>query len=235
MHSIPQSFYGGITTPEWLNCGEIHLWQAPNEVGGEEYQKLRELLSPDEIARASRFRFEHDRMQYVVGRTLLRLLLAAYLQTDARTIGFHYTSKGKPELLGADEQRKLQFNLAHSGGMILLGFTRTRKIGVDVEQIRQDLEVNEIAERFFSTSERLYLASLPLSQRFDAFFRFWTRKEALLKGTGEGLSVTLDSFSVFSKHDADFCRLQTDGTQWLIQDVSVAAGYAAALAIECDD
>lgn len=238
VHAIPRSFYGGITTPEVLKGGEIQMWQAPNEVDSEDYQELRQLLSTDEMERAARFRFERHRMQYVIGRSLLRILLAGYLQADARKISFHYTSKGKPELPSGGQECSLQFNIAHSGDIILLGFTRNRKIGVDVEQIREDVEVDEIAQRFFSLLERQHLASLPPSQRYGAFFRFWTRKEALLKGTGEGLSVSLDLFSVLSNPDEDSCVLQADGERkWLIQDVEVGAGYAGAVAVKygnCD-
>ena len=225
--------YGEIKPPGRLQPGEIQIWQAFNEVAEQDYSKLKELLSSDEIERASRFRFERHRMQYVIGRSLLRILIAAYLQEDAGAIRFHHTSKGKPELLSADNAAGLHFNMAHSGRIILFGFIRNQKIGIDIEEIRKDIEIDEISERFFSPSERTYLASLPLSLRYDEFFRCWTRKEALLKATGEGLSVGLSSFSVFSNSDKDSCRVQIgDSDRWLIQDVDVGIGYAGAAALE---
>lgn len=228
-----RSPYGDITPPGPLQSGEIQVWHAFNEVDEQDYSKLKELLSLDEIERASRFRFERHRMQYVIGRSLLRMLIAAYLQEDARAIRFHHTAKGKPELLSADNAAGLHFNIAHSGRVLLFGFTRNRKIGIDVEEIRKDVEIDEIAQRFFSPSERGYLASLPLALRYDEFFRCWTRKEALLKATGEGLSVALSSFSVFSNPEADFCQVKTGDEQtWLIRDVDVGIGYAGAAAVE---
>lgn len=224
--------YGEITPPGPLQPGEIQIWQAFNEVAEQDYSNLHKLLSSDEIERASRFRFERHRMQYVIGRSLLRILIAAYLQKDARALRFHHTPKGKPELL-SDNESGLHFNIAHSGRIILLAFTRNRKIGIDIEEIRENIEIKEIAQRFFSQPERSYLASLPLSLRYDEFFRCWTRKEALLKGTGDGLSVSLNSFSVFSNPDDDSCQLQTGDTErWLIQDVDVGIGYAGAAAVE---
>lgn len=195
------------------------------------YQSLHQLLSPDESERAGRFRFECHRMQYVIGRGLLRVLLAGYLQTQPGAIRFHYTSKGKPELAG--ETGGIQFNLAHSGRIILLGFSRDRRIGIDLEEIRKDIDIDEIAERFFSPVERHYLASLPIARRYGEFFRCWTRKEALLKGTGEGLSVTLDSFSVLPSDDENSCSLRTEtDREWLIQDLDLGLTYVGAAAIE---
>jgi 4'-phosphopantetheinyl transferase len=232
--SIPQAFSGGIRPPAELQADEIQIWRAPNEVEEQDYPKLNELLSADEVERARKFRFERHRRQYVIGRSLLRILIAAYLQTDARSIRFHYTPKGKPELAPADNASGLHFNVAHSGRIILLGFTRNRRIGIDVEEIRKDVEIDEIAQRFFSVSEQRCLASLPLSQRYDAFFRCWTRKEALLKGTGEGLSVGLDTFSVFSTPDKDENWVSTgDQQKWWIQDVDAGIGYAGAASVEC--
>ena len=232
LHRIPACFFGGIARVESLKGGEIQIWRAPNEVDSEAYESFRELLTADEIERASKFRFERHRMQYVVGRSLLRILLAAYLKVEPRTIRFKYTPKGKPEL-APDGIGNVQFNLAHSGHMILMGFTSGRRIGVDVEQIRGDLEVDEIAERFFSPLERRYLASLPATQRRREFFRFWARKEALLKATGVGLSASLDSFSVLFPGHEHSLRLQAEGEQkWLIQDIDLQPGYAAAVATE---
>jgi 4'-phosphopantetheinyl transferase len=215
-----------------LQRNEIQIWQALNEVDQEDYWKLKELLSADETQRAAAFRFGRHRMQYVIGRSLLRILIAAYVQEDARALRFRHTAKGKPELL-SDNESGLHFNIAHSGRIILLAFTRNRKIGIDIEEIRENIEIEEIAERFFSPPERSYLASLPLSLRYDEFFRCWTRKEALLKGTGDGLSVSLNSFSVFSHPGDVSCQLQLgDAERWLIQDVDVGIGYAGAAAVE---
>lgn len=234
MYSISQKFSGGTPPPAELQADEIQIWRAPNEVGEEDYPKLNELLSADEVERARKFRFERHRKQYVIGRSLLRILIAAYVQTDARSIRFDYTPKGKPQLPSADNGSGLHFNLAHSGRVILLGFTRNRRIGIDIEEIRKDVEIDEIAQRFFSVSEQRCLASLPLSLRYDAFFRCWTRKEALLKGTGEGLSVGLDTFSVFSSPDKEENWVRTgDQQKWLIQDVDAGIGYAGAAAVEC--
>jgi 4'-phosphopantetheinyl transferase len=232
VRSTPESIYRATTANYVLHPDEVEIWQASNDVEAEFYDPLRKLLSPEEVHRAAAFRFERHRQQYVIGHGLLRTLLASYLHTDPCALRFHYTAKGKPELLFSDKELRVQFNMAHSGANILLGFTLDRKIGVDVEEIRSDIEIDDISQRFFSPTERRWLASCPLPQRYHAFFRCWTRKEALLKGTGEGLSVSLDSFDVFSDGNQDRCWLETaDERKWLVQDVELARNYAAAVAV----
>ena len=209
------------------------MWQAPSDLAPHCCDRLRQLLSAEEIKRTADFRFEPHRRQYVIARGLLRMFLASYLHEDPRALHFQYTAKGKPELLFAGQQPGVHFNVAHSGGMILLGFTLGRNIGVDIEEIREDVEIDDISERFFTRSERRWLESLPLSQRHHEFFRCWTRKEAVLKGTAEGLSVALDSIDVLSNPHDDWCSLQTgNNRKWLVQDLALGNNYAAAVAVE---
>lgn len=234
VHSVLEFLHHGTALPQLMPKDEIEIWRSPNDLPTESYGHLRELLSEEEVRRASAFRFECHRKQYIIARALLRRLLAGYLSVEPTVLQFQYTSTGKPYLSGPQLQSNIQFNLAHSGAMILLAFALHRKIGVDIEEIRSDIEINDISQRFFSPSERQWIASLPPARRSDAFFRCWTRKEAFLKGTGDGLSVGLDSFDVVPRPDEESCRLETSGCRtWLVQDLHIEPGYAAAVAIEC--
>ena len=229
----PESLYRAITEYRALQPGEVEIWRSPNDVESHSYERLRTLLLPEELARAAAFRFERHRKQYVLGRSLLRMLLAGYLRLDPLAIRFQYTSNGKPQLLFPSKDCNIQFNMAHSGAIILFGFTLEHRIGVDIEQIRSDVEIDDISQRFFSASERQWIARLPPARRSDAFFVCWTRKEAFLKGTGEGLSAGLDSFDVMSNPEEDGCSLETSSTRkWLIRDLDVEPGYAGAVAVE---
>ena len=90
----------------------------------------------------------------------------------------------------------IRFNVSHSHGIALYAVTRGREVGIDLERIRSDLAVAEIAERFFSRREIAMLRTLPIEAQRQAFFRCWTRKEAYIKARGEGLSLPLDQFDV---------------------------------------
>jgi 4'-phosphopantetheinyl transferase len=110
-------------------------------------------------------------------------------------------------------------------------------VGIDLERIRSDLAVAEIAERFFSRREVAMLRALPTEEQREAFFRTWTRKEAYLKARGEGLSVPLDQFdvSLVPGEPAAVRDTQPDvseASRWSLQELTPAPGYVAALAVE---
>lgn len=90
----------------------------------------------------------------------------------------------------------LRFNMSHSRGLVLLALTCGRELGIDVEYIRYDLKIWEIAARYFSPLEAATLRSLPINMQTEVFFAGWDRKEAYIKARGEGLSLALNQFSV---------------------------------------
>jgi len=198
------------------------------------------VLSPDELTRASRYHFLRDRQRFVASRALLRRILASYLATDPICLSFSYSKKEKPSLGAAHADSGVTFNVSHSGGIALLAFSRRREIGVDVEQLRRDSDLEAIARRFFSTHEQSQLAALPSEERFDAFFRCWTRKEAYIKATGDGLSLPLSQFDVSLAAGEKNALLATrpdssEAGRWLLQEVPAGPGYVAALCVRGQD
>jgi 4'-phosphopantetheinyl transferase len=219
---------------------EVQLWRVDLEAIRGEESRWQRVLSPDELTRASRFHFPRDRQRYVAGRALLRLILAGYLATDPDCMHFVYSSKEKPSLSPAHADSKVSFNVSHSGGIALLAFTRGREIGVDVEQFRSDFELEGIAHRFFSPHEQEQLAAVPAEEKPAAFFRCWTRKEAYIKATGDGLSLPLTQFDVSLKAGEQNALLVTrpdslEVHRWLLRDVPVGPGYIAALCARGQD
>ena len=71
--------------------------------------------------------------------------------------------------------------------MILYAVTRGCPIGVDVEDITAAEWRHGLARRFFARAEVAALEALPPQVQHDAFFRFWTLKEAYIKARGLGL------------------------------------------------
>lgn len=178
------------------------------------------LLSPEERARADRFRHAAARAHFVAGRTALRLLLAKQLGTDPTGIHLGTGPQGKPYLL---HSRDLAFNLAHSGGVVLVALTHSDRLGVDLEEITPNPDLAEIAERMFAPEEQASLRAEPDAQRRD-FFRLWARKEAVLKADGRGLSLGTASFSVLGD------TVVADGQIFYLSDLPVGPTHAAALA-----
>lgn len=163
----------------------LYFWRltAPAEADA-----LARHLSPDEAARAARFVFEKDRIAYRIGRGRLREILGTLTGATPGALRFTYGDHGKPALPGGPA-----FSLSHSGGLACLAVA-DRALGVDIEAHR---EIEEgVAERFFSPTEYAALSALPAPGWTDGFFRCWTRKEAVVKAMGDGLSIPLDRFDV---------------------------------------
>lgn len=194
-------------------------------------------LSADEAARARRFHFEKDRMHYVRCRSALRSLLSGYLAIPGSEICFEYSASGKPRLSAGQNPRGLQFNVSHSGGLALIALGSERRLGVDIEKIRRDVDVSALAERFFSQRERAALRALPDELRVAAFYACWTRKESFLKATGDGLSFPLADFSVTTHPDLDpvIEEIRGDGEAgkgWFLANLPAIDGYGAAVALD---
>ncbi|MGA7302753.1 MAG: 4'-phosphopantetheinyl transferase superfamily protein, partial [Candidatus Sulfotelmatobacter sp.] len=188
------------------------------------------ILSPDELGRANRFHFEKDRLHFSRCRSVLRQLLAGYLQIPATEICFEYSASGKPGLLAEQNPKSLQFNVSHSAGVALIAVGSQHRLGVDIERIRGDVDTGSLAERFFSLRERAGLQLLPDQLRVQGFFACWTRKEAFLKATGEGLSFPLTDFSVTTHPNLEPALEEVSGhteglREWCLADLSVAEGY----------
>ena len=217
-----------------MNKTDIHLWTASLSVTGTEKYSLVEVLSPDERKRADAFRFEKHRNSFIVGRALLRFILARYLRQAPAGITFRYGANGKPALDAAEPI--LHFNLAHSENRVVYAVSEAGELGVDIERVRSLPECESIARHFFSSEECAQLLSVPANERAESFFNCWTRKEAYLKAVGDGLMVPLNSFQVSLLPDqpAAFIRLTGDRypvSQWSLFHLNFPDGYIGALAI----
>jgi 4'-phosphopantetheinyl transferase len=229
-----------MNLPEWSEFNqdyelpeeEVHVWRTTLSMAASGFAQLLHLLSPDERERALRFHFEIDQRRSVIARGYLRLLLGRILDTPAESLRFESNEFGKP---GLATSQSLQFNVSHSGELILIAIARHRAVGVDVERIRTDLELDSIAARFFSANERKILSSLVGPARCQAFFACWTRKEAYVKATGLGLSVALDQFDVSLLPHEEPGLLATrnnplEASRWTFRELDLSRDYVATLA-----
>jgi 4'-phosphopantetheinyl transferase len=215
-------------------AGFIHVWRLQTHPAPEGLSTLRSLLSPDEIARADRFHFSEHRNAFIVNRANLRLLLSHYLAQPADAILFTYGAQGKPEVIDADIHG-LHFNLSHTEGLALVAIAHDRRVGIDVESIRPSTDYLEIARRHFSPAEYQQLSTIEAKEQLTAFYRCWTRKEALLKGLGEGLQRSLNEFQVnfLTNEPATVIALAAEPVlyrNWYLHPVDAGPGYIAALA-----
>jgi 4'-phosphopantetheinyl transferase len=220
-----------------LHGEEVHVWRAALARSPEEVEALKRLLSEDELRRAARFHFPRDRSSFVVARGTLREILGLYVGLPPGLLRFGYNAFGKPELTSAPGETGLRFNLSHAGGLALYVVAAGREVGVDIEAVREGVPCEELAARFFSRREMAALLALPAGERRRAFFECWARKEAYIKGRGEGLSLPLDSFDVSLAPGEPAALLSTrdaraGAARWSLCGLTAGPGYAAAVAVE---
>ncbi len=177
-----------------LSQNDVHVWVIDLPACQDEVAAAYQILGDDERNRAEKFRFPADKDRFVIARASLRKILATYLEEDPWKIRFSCSPDGKPVLDGT--RSDLSFNTSRSHEKALVACTRGREIGVDVERIRQDLDVEDLAQRFFTAEENKKLRAFPKEERHLAFLRCWTCKEAYVKAIGKGLSIDLAAFDV---------------------------------------
>jgi 4'-phosphopantetheinyl transferase len=219
-----------------LSSGEIHIWRAEPNSSSLPLDQYHRLLSPEERRRAERYHFDGDRNRFIFRRGVLRTILGLYTKTPPAELFFNFSRRGKPELADGVGTDKIKFNLSFSNGLALFSFARDQEIGIDIEYIRQVPEIEEISLRFFATFENYALRALPETRRKDAFFSIWTRKEAFIKATGDGMSCPLNKFCVSLAPGGPYHLLSIEGkpeesSLWSIIPFAPAARYAAALAV----
>lgn len=217
-----------------ISLGDVHLWRSNLSVNPSRTALFWNILSQDEKDRANRFRFEKDRMHYIVARGTLRTLLGQYFGKNAQSLQFTYSEFNKPML---ENEQGLQFNISHAAGLGLFSFTKESDIGVDLERVDESIEVQKLAGRFFSKNEVETIFALAENFQAKAFFYCWTRKEAFIKGHGEGLSLPLDQFEV-SILESDVVQLKSiawspsETNQWSLYSFEPQRNIVGSLAVK---
>lgn len=223
-----------------LKAGEMHVWRVPLAISTLAQESGAACLDPEEQRRATAYRFERHRRHFVACRAAQRTILGSYLQVAPERVVFEYLPLGKPRLSVRRAGETIEFNVTNSGEWALLSIARKLPHGVDLEHVGRRCDHVALAERYFAPEERHALAKLPESDRREAFFRCWTRKEAVLKATGTGLTFPLDRFVVtLSSHEPprmlsiEGCPTRAAG--WTLASFQPAVGYQAALAWQTSD
>ncbi len=182
-------------TPQWqlpptdltLVSGEIHIWRSPLTLTDQQRDRYWQILARDERSRADRYRLPQHRQRAIAARGILRTLLGRYLAHDPAQIRFSYTPQGKPVLAHPLGLAPLEFNLSHSEDLMLCAVTLNQAIGIDLEQIRPLSDLSQLTQRFFAPSEHQAIQALAPEQQPQAFFQYWTIKEAILKAIAHGI------------------------------------------------
>lgn len=176
--------------------GVVDLWivrqdDVPSEV---ECERCRALLTNDERMRERRFVFPADRHLYLLTRSLVRVVLGQYLSAAPLDLVFQPNTYGRPQLLSPKTQSRMTFNISHTPGVVVLGVSCHRELGVDVEGLERE-SLLDIADQFFAPREVAALKCLPARAQHRCFFEYWTLKEAYIKARSMGMSLPLQQFA----------------------------------------
>lgn len=214
----------------------IRVWSVDLALSEAHLARCAARLSPEEAARADRFLRRDDRDRYRASHAALRLILGGALGVAADAIAFAAGPAGKPELAGP-LAGALCFNLSHSGPRALVGVSPRAAIGVDVEALRPIPDALRIARAHFAPAEAAALSALPRDMVEAAFTGLWTRKEAVAKALGTGLSLPLDRFEVTLPPDAPrLVAIAGDGPPaWTLHHLEPGPGTVGAAAIRAPD
>jgi len=217
----------------------LHLWRldlADVDRAGLT-RDARLVLNASELARAEQFRVDQARDEFVAARLLLRRLLGDASGVHPGAIVFRNGPNGKPYLPATPG---LEFNVSHSKGMIFVAISRAGVVGVDVELVDPAFgasgDLLPIARTAFLQEEILQIEREPSElKKLRAFYRFWTRKEAVAKADGRGIAEPLDYSVVETDHESE-CRVIIKASYgavemiYFVQLHAVADDFIAAVA-----
>jgi 4'-phosphopantetheinyl transferase len=211
------------------------VWAFDTDVGAPRLTELEALLTHDEQERAWRFRLAVDRTRFVAGRGQLRIILGRYAGTTPQSLRFTRSAYGKPSISTETGGEHFRFNASRSAGIALAAIRRDSDIGVDIERIRPLPDATALAATVLTARERADLAALPEV----TFLEYWTRKEAIVKSLGRGVSLSFDRIELHPWAGNAGCRVEIaqDGinaTQWVAALKPPRDGYVAAVATTCD-
>lgn len=205
-------------------------WASP--VSPQLAPRLVDLLDGLERDRLARFRRTADRARYLAAHALTRIVLGEVLDVPAAAVEIDRTCRcgdqhGKPVVRGPGRLAPVPgFSLTHAADLVGVAVWPGGPVGLDVEHIRVMSDLVGMARHVGSPAE-LGRAD-PVTP--EAFFATWTRKEALLKAVGTGLSTPMETITLDGPHVEDWTGEHApDGPMWL-RDLRPVPGYAAAVA-----
>jgi 4'-phosphopantetheinyl transferase len=204
-------------------------------LGAEPDRDALDCLLPDELERMHKFRFVDDRVRYAATRSTLRRLLGKALELEPARVPLETAAAGKPVVAAA---LGLEFNVSHSGGEGIVALSRAGRVGVDVEQMRQDIDHRALSARVFAPAELEEFDGLDDAAARHRFYRGWVYKEAVLKALGLGIGTETRAFAILERDALEIVTepgaLPVPANRLHLVALSAPAGYCAALAYVSD-
>lgn len=214
----------------WPISQNVHLWCFDLSLPSPDAEGI---LDADEQDHAARFVFAHDRRRYLRAHMQMRQVLGAYLDQSPDVLHFFAGPHGKPALSQRHSRgtAELRFNLSHSGDYAVLALSNGHEVGVDIEMLRPGIAEPGLAAQVLSPQELQVLSSVPPTVADTFFLNGWTRKEAVLKALGCGLSRELRDLTVGLDQQRRWLQLDLDQPAIEVVSFDFQPDCAAAVAM----
>lgn len=187
------------------------------------------LLNDTERERAARFHFDEDRARFIACRAALRVILGEYLQCEPGGISLLRGAHGRPALDAP--HNLLDFSVSHSADLALIAICQCGPVGVDVEALRHMENALALSRRCLSTAELHDVEVAAPGVRSTTFLTCWTRKEAVLKSTGTGLTMDPRQVEVGARTtDSELIWPLNSSQQLKVRSLEPVPGYIGACA-----
>lgn len=206
-----------------LQAGEVHIWSVT--LNEDYYQLLlHSYLSEGENVRAKQFANDIDAFLFSARHKLLRIILGGYLNCNPNEIEFKIDAYQKPYIYFPTTE--IQFNVSKTSNRFVAAVCLKHCIGVDIELTKEVRNIHQLIADYFTNKESDWIYAQPQASLESAFFGLWTKKEALVKGIGQGLSISINKLDVLSANPIVF------GSElWYITPLFLFDDCNAALAI----
>lgn len=184
------------------------------------FDKGMSLLPACEQERIGKFHRWQDAQAGMLGKILLRRELMKIYPTSTDILEqISYSRFRRPFL----ENVPLDFNISHSGNVVVCAVSTSGRIGVDVE-ILQAVELSYLAPQMQETEWQEIQAAPDI---YRSFFYHWTRKEALLKANGKGLHLPMNAIAVHNNSAV------IEEEKWYLSELNLGNEVVCHLATAC--
>jgi 4'-phosphopantetheinyl transferase len=199
--------------------------------------RFEKYLSAHERQRLGRLTNQETRQEFIVCRGVLHLLLSVLSAEEPEHVRVNEDGNGKPRLEEDGHKHALAFNISHTNGLCLIACGREMEVGVDVEYIDPLPELAAMAEKYLAPQEMKKWEELDAAHRTEAFYRYWSAKEALLKALGSGLRISpaqIDTLQI--QADKKVSGKQDNGLYFetgecILEELPLGAAYTGWLAV----
>jgi 4'-phosphopantetheinyl transferase len=210
----------------------IKIWLGNIAALDDDYQRYWGFLDQTEQQHALTIKNGQIHNRYVEIRARLRILLGNIVNAKPDQLRIHKAEHGKPYLVDYPE---VAFNLSHSADKLAVAIAYDCDLGIDIEQCKPRKTLAALVDKCFAEEEKKYWRQLPEAERTQAFYRFWTRKEAFVKATGKGIALGLKQCAINPLNPVELLRIPKgygEVSEWLIQDIEMGAAMCGALAVK---